>query len=76
MKLLFIILRSIIYVPLFILLFGWIALNVRGYDRQIGLVLPLWTRPIGIIIMIAAATISFQIMKTATTNPAETIKYE
>ena len=51
MKLLFIILRAIIYVPLFILLFGWIALNVRGFDRQIGLVLPLWTRPIGIIIM-------------------------
>jgi protein-S-isoprenylcysteine O-methyltransferase Ste14 len=51
MKLLFIILRSIIYVPLFILLFAWIALNVRGFDRQIGLVLPLWARPIGIIIM-------------------------
>jgi protein-S-isoprenylcysteine O-methyltransferase Ste14 len=51
MKLLFIIIRSIIYVPLFILLFGWIALNVRGFDRQIGLVLPLWARPIGIILM-------------------------
>jgi len=51
MKLLFIILKSIVYVPLFILLFGWIALNVRGFDRQIGVVLPSWVISIGIIFM-------------------------
>ena len=51
MKLFFIILRSIIYVPLFILFFGWIALNVRGFDRQIGVLLPLWARSIGIVFM-------------------------
>ena len=51
MKLLFIILRSIVYVPLFILLFGWIALSVRGFDRQIGVVLPSWVISIGIIFM-------------------------
>jgi protein-S-isoprenylcysteine O-methyltransferase Ste14 len=51
MKLLFIILRSIIYVPLFILLFGWIALNVRVFDQQIDISLPLWARSIGIIFM-------------------------
>jgi len=51
MKLLFIILRSIVYVPLFILLFGWIALNVRGFDRQIGVALPSWVISIGIIFM-------------------------
>ena len=53
MKLFFIILRSIIYVPLFILFFGWIALNVRGFDRQIGALLPLWARSIGIVFMTA-----------------------
>jgi putative ABC transport system permease protein len=40
---------------------------------------PDWTLfifPIGIIILIAAVTISFQIIKTAMTNPAETVKYE
>lgn len=51
MKLLFRILRSIIYVPLFILLFGWIALRVRVYDPAIGITLPAWTKPIGIIFM-------------------------
>ena len=45
------ILRSVIYAPLFILSFGWIALNVRVYDSKIGVILPLWTRPSGIIFM-------------------------
>jgi protein-S-isoprenylcysteine O-methyltransferase Ste14 len=49
MKLLFTILRSIIYVPLFIFVFWWIADNVRVYDKRIGVALPSWT---GIIIMI------------------------
>ena len=51
MKLFFTILRSIIYVPLFILLFGWLALNVRVYDTKLGVILPQWTSIIGIIIM-------------------------
>ncbi len=51
MKLLFIIFRSIIYVPLFILFFGWIAQNVRVFDQQIGVFLPVWTRSFGIISM-------------------------
>jgi len=52
LKTLFTILRSLIYVPAFILFFGWIALSVRIYDQRIGLILPLWTRTIGIILMI------------------------
>jgi len=51
MKLFFTVLRSIIYVPLFILLFGWLALNVRVYDTKLGVILPQWTSIIGIIIM-------------------------
>ena len=40
---------------------------------------PDWTMfmiPIGSVLIIAALTISFHIMKTALTNPAETIRYE
>jgi protein-S-isoprenylcysteine O-methyltransferase Ste14 len=51
LKTLFSLLRSIIYVPAFILFFGWIALSVRVYDQRIGLMLPLWTRPVGIVLM-------------------------
>lgn len=46
------ILRSIIYVPLFILFFGWIAVRVRVFDPEIGVMLPLWTRTAGIAFMI------------------------
>ena len=57
MKLFFIIFRSIIYVPLFIMSFGWIALNVRVFDRQIGVILPLWARSIGIIFLTVGGTL-------------------
>jgi putative ABC transport system permease protein len=49
---------------------------LEGYAYRIT---PHWTQfviPIGIVLTIAAVTISFQIMKTAMTNPAQTIKYE
>ena len=55
MKLLFSIVRSVIYVPLFILFFGWLALNVRVYDAQLGVILPQWTSVIGIIMMVVGA---------------------
>src|SRR5687768_9805352 len=51
MKLLFTILRSLIYVPLFILFFGWLALSVRVYDTTIGIILPQWVTIIGVIFM-------------------------
>ena len=52
MKLFFTTLRSIIYVPLFILFFRWLALNVRGYDSRIGVTLPQWFTIIGIVAMV------------------------
>jgi protein-S-isoprenylcysteine O-methyltransferase Ste14 len=39
-------------VPLFILSFGWLALRVRVYDIETGVILPNWTRPAGIVLMI------------------------
>ena len=57
MKPFFRILRSIVYVPSFIFLFGWLALSVRAFDAEIGLILPLWTRLTGIIFMIAGGII-------------------
>jgi protein-S-isoprenylcysteine O-methyltransferase Ste14 len=51
-KTLSIILRSLIYVPAFILFFRWIALSVRPYDQIIGVILSSWTILIGIVFMI------------------------
>src|SRR5688572_24945452 len=55
MNLFFTILRSVIYVPLFILFFGWIALNVRVFDKKIGIALPQWASIVGIITMTVGA---------------------
>lgn len=51
MKQVLIMLRSIIYVPLFILLFRWIALSVQVFDPKMRITLPLWTIPVGYIFM-------------------------
>jgi protein-S-isoprenylcysteine O-methyltransferase Ste14 len=57
MKQLFVTLRSIIYVPLFILLFRWIALSVRPFDSRLGLILPAWASTAGIILMVIGGMI-------------------
>jgi protein-S-isoprenylcysteine O-methyltransferase Ste14 len=51
------ILRSIIYVPSFILFFGWIADSVRVFDPGIDGVLPKCTRLPGTIFMIAGGVL-------------------
>jgi protein-S-isoprenylcysteine O-methyltransferase Ste14 len=55
MGLFFTILKSIVYVPLFIVFFGWLALNVRVYDTKIGIVLPQWASITGIFTMALGA---------------------
>ena len=44
--------RSLIYVPLFIWGFRWIALESRVYDPKLNIVLPDWTVPTGMILML------------------------
>jgi protein-S-isoprenylcysteine O-methyltransferase Ste14 len=51
LKTFFTTLKSLIYVPAFILFFGWIALSVLVFDESIGL-LPEWAKLPGIILMI------------------------
>lgn len=58
MKRIFTIFRSLIYAPLFILLFWWIAERVRVFDPLIGIILPGWTRPIGVILMIGGGILA------------------
>ena len=50
MKTLFLALRSVIYMSGFLLLFAWIALRVRVFDRRFGITLPASTQIPGIIL--------------------------
>ena len=47
-----------------------------NYPYRISLQWFLFVIPAGLILLIALVTISFQIIKTARTNPADTLKYE
>ena len=51
MQLIFRILRSLIYIPLFIWLFGWLVLRAGIYDKHFP-ALPGWSLAAGIILMI------------------------
>ncbi|MBI1806810.1 MAG: isoprenylcysteine carboxylmethyltransferase family protein [Ignavibacteria bacterium] len=50
--------RAFIYMIGFILLWGWIALGVRRYDHSFGVVLPLWTEIVGIVLMIGGGILA------------------
>jgi len=49
---------------------------LQGYAYRITPGLWHYALPVSIIVLIAAATVSFQVLKTARKNPAETLKYE
>lgn len=49
---------------------------LQGYAYKITLGWILFVGPLVLILMIAALTLSFQVMRTAMTNPADTLKYE
>lgn len=48
-------LRALVYMTGFVLLWGWLALTVRGFDRDLGVDLPAWLRPMGIGAMVVGA---------------------
>jgi protein-S-isoprenylcysteine O-methyltransferase Ste14 len=50
MKTLIIALRTVVYTTGFVLFWGWIALRVRGLDRNLGIILPAWTGFLGVVL--------------------------
>jgi len=58
MKTLLIAVRAAVYGTGFVLLWGWVALSVRRFDPEIGGVLPAWTRPLGIVLMVVGAALA------------------
>jgi putative ABC transport system permease protein len=57
---------------------AWYAMDkwLQGYAYRISPSWYMFVVPVLIIILIAAVTVSFQVMKTAMVNPAKTLKYE
>ncbi len=51
-------LRTLVYASGFFLFWGWIAMGVRVYDRNLGIVLPDWTRGLGIPFMVVGGILA------------------
>ena len=51
MKTFFTAVRGLIYGSGFILIWGWISMGIRVYDKSFGVELPLWTETLGTILM-------------------------
>ena len=61
---LFIALRALVYASAFVFAFGWIAVQSRGIDPQLGGSLPPWTRLPGVVLMVAGATLGLACIST------------
>ena len=50
--------RTAVYMTGFVLLWGWLALDVRQFDPAIGLALPKWVEPLGWTAMAAGGVLA------------------
>jgi len=56
-KTLFVALRSVVYMTVFLLLWGWIALRVRAFDQSFGVSLPAAAEIPGVILVVLGAAL-------------------
>lgn len=54
----FTILRGLIYSAGFVWLWTWLAMRVRSFDARLSVTLPLWPRPIGLVLACAGALLA------------------
>ena len=50
--------RALLYVTGFVFLWGWMALGVSKYNLSLGIVLPLWTKQLGISFMLIGGVLA------------------
>jgi protein-S-isoprenylcysteine O-methyltransferase Ste14 len=62
---LFVALRGVLYATGFILFWGWLAFGAsRRYDDRLGLELPAWATPIGILLMVPGGLVALACIAT------------
>ena len=53
-------LRTAVYGTAFLFLWGWLALRSRWFDAELGGLLPMGVRPVGLVLMIFGAALAFR----------------
>ena len=56
--------RALLYTSGFVWLWGWVALNMRGYDDRLGLQIPQWAETLGLVVMAAGGVLDFLCVST------------
>lgn len=54
----FIILRGVVYSAAFVWLWTWLAISVRPLDTRLAVWLPIWLRPVGLVLASAGALLA------------------
>ena len=58
LRTIFVALRAFIFMSAFVSLWAWVALSLRGYDRELGISLPTWTQIPGTILMLMGGVLA------------------
>lgn len=64
MRKLLVALRALLYMSGFVLLWGWLALSVRRYDRSLRLTLPAWTTAPGVTLIVLGGILALTCVGT------------
>jgi protein-S-isoprenylcysteine O-methyltransferase Ste14 len=57
-------LKAVFLASCFVLLWAWVALSLRIFDRRFGVTLPPWTRPVGVIFLSAGGILGLSCILT------------
>ena len=56
--------RALFLATCFLLLWGWVALSLRVFDRRLGITLPPWTATVGILFLVAGGILGLSCVAT------------
>jgi protein-S-isoprenylcysteine O-methyltransferase Ste14 len=52
-----VVLRAVLYSSGFVLLWAWIAASARPFDARLPFTIPVWARPLGLVLILAGALV-------------------
>jgi protein-S-isoprenylcysteine O-methyltransferase Ste14 len=64
----FVAIRGVFYAFLFISLWVWLAVLVRNYDARLNITMPIWLRPIGVVLAIPGIILAAMCVATFATR--------
>ena len=64
MRTLLVAMKALFFAACFLLLWAWVALSLRVFDHRLGITLPPWTKPVGILFLVAGGILGLSCVLT------------